>query len=91
MRELLSQPGRDGVKACIATSASIVENLFEMAGAAGHAWLCAVPFFVPHPRVAVAAFFRGVRTVFVAGNGDEALVAAAQTWFARLRERRAAS
>ena len=91
MRELMSQPGRDGVKACTATSASIVENLFEMAGAAGHAWLCAVPFFVPHPRVAVAAFFRGVRIVFVAGNGDEALVAAAQNWFARLRERRAAS
>jgi hypothetical protein len=35
--------------------------------------------------VAGAAFSRGVRTVFVAGNGDTALVAAAQTWFARLR------
>lgn len=90
LRELLSQPGRDEVKACIATSASIVENLFEMAGAAGRAWLCAVPFFVPHPRVAVAAFSRGAHTVFVAGNGDEALVAAAQTWFARLRVCRAA-
>ena len=85
MRDLLSQSGRDEVKACIATSASIVENLFEMAGAAGRAWLCAMPFFVPHPRVAGAAFSRGVRTVFVAGNGDTALVAAAQTWFARLR------
>ena len=85
MRELLSRPLRDGVKACLATSASIVENLFEMAGAAGRAWLCGMPFFVPHPRVAATAFARGVQTVFVAGNGDEALVAGAQTWFARLR------
>ena len=91
LRELFSQPGRDEVKACIATSTSIVENLFEMAGEAGRAWLCAVPFFVPHPRVAVAAFYRGVRTVFVAGNGDEALVAAMQTWYARLRAHYVAS
>jgi uroporphyrinogen-III synthase len=91
MRDLLSQPGRDEVKACIATSASIVENLFEMGGAAGRAWLCAMPFVVPHPRVAGAAFSRGVGTVFVAGNGDEALVAAAQAWFARARAPRAAS
>jgi uroporphyrinogen-III synthase len=84
MRELLSRPGRDGVKACVATSANIVENLFEMAGAAGRAWLCSMLFIVPHPRVAATAFTRGVRTVFVAGNGDEALVAGAQTWFARL-------
>ena len=89
--DLLAQSGVNGVKACIATSASIVQNLFEMAGTAGRAWLCAMPFFVPHPRVAVAVFSRGVRTVFVAGNGDEALVAAAQIWFVRLRERRDAS
>jgi uroporphyrinogen-III synthase len=86
MRELMSR-GRDDIKACMATSASIVENLFEMAGAAERAWLCALPFFVPHPRVAAAAFTRGVQTVFVAGNGDEALVVGMQTWFARLRVR----
>ena len=91
MRELLSRLGRDGMKACLATSSNIVENLFEMAGAAGRSWLCSVPFFVPHPRVAATAFSRGVQSVFVAGNGDEALVAGVQTWFARLRPLHAAS
>jgi hypothetical protein len=56
-----------------------------MAGEAGRAWLCGLPFFVSHPRVAATAFSRGVQTVFVAGNGDEALVAGALTWFAQLR------
>jgi uroporphyrinogen-III synthase len=91
MRELLSRSGRDGMKACLATSSSIVENLFEMAGAAGRSWLCSVPFFVPHPRVAATAFSRGVQCVFVAGNGDEALVAGVETWFARLCPLHAAS
>ena len=85
MRELLSSFGRDGLKACLATSSSIVENLFEMAGEAGRSWLCGMPFFVPHPRVAAAAFSRGVQFVFVAGYGDEALVAGLETWFAGLR------
>ena len=91
MRELLSRMGRDNVKACLATSSTIVENLFEMAGAAGRSWLCSMPFFVPHPRVAATAFSRGVKCVFVAGNGDEALVAGLETWFARLRAYHAAS
>jgi len=85
MRELLARQGGAGVKACLATSSGIVENLFEMAGVAGRAWLCGIAFFVPHPRVAATAYACGVRTVFVAGNGNEALVAGAQTWFARLR------
>ncbi len=89
MRELISGPGRDGVNACLATSSNIVDNLFEMAGAAGRAWLCALPFFVSHPRVAATAFSRGARSVFVAGNGDAALLAGVQTWFARLRPPRA--
>ena len=91
MRELLSRMGRDGMKACLATSSTILENLFEMAGAAGRSWLCSTPFFVPHPRVAATAFSRGVQCVFVAGNGDEALVAGLETWFARLRANQAAS
>jgi uroporphyrinogen-III synthase len=73
----------DGAKACLATSSVIVENLFAMAGAAERSWLCNMPFFVPHPRVAAAAFYRGVRCVFVTGNGDEALVEGVQTWFTR--------
>jgi uroporphyrinogen-III synthase len=82
-RELVSWLDSDAIKACIATSSNIVENLFEMVGTAGCTRLCAVPFFVPHPRVAAAAFSRGVQCVFVAGGGDEALVAGIQTWFAR--------
>jgi uroporphyrinogen-III synthase len=85
MRDLLPRTGRAGAKACMATSSSIVENLFEMAGTAGRGWLCGIPFIVSHPRVGGTAFARGVQTVFVAGNGDEALVAGAMTWFARLR------
>lgn len=84
MLELLSRLGGDGLRACLATSSSIVENLFEMAGTAGRSWLCGMPFFVSHPRVAATAFSRGVQCVFVAGNGDEALVEGMQTWFARL-------
>ncbi len=83
LRELMSRPVGKGRMACLATSASIVENLFEMAGTAGGDWLRAVPFFVPHPRVALAAFARGVQAVLVAGGGDEALVAGVRTWFGR--------
>ena len=82
-RELVSWLDRDAIKACLATSSSIIENLFEMAGIAGRSRLCAVPFFVPHPRVAVTAFSQGAQCVFVAGSGDEALVTGVQTWFAR--------
>jgi uroporphyrinogen-III synthase len=91
MRELASRVGRDGIKACLATSSNIVENLFEMAGAAGLSWLRSVPFFVPHARVAASAFSRGVQCVFVAGSGDEALVEGVQTWLARLRPTHATS
>jgi uroporphyrinogen-III synthase len=85
MLDLRSRSGRDAVKACIATSSNIVENLFGMAGPGGCSWLCSMPFVVSHPRVAAAAFSYGVQSVFVAGNGDEALVKGLQTWFARLR------
>ena len=85
MRDLQSGLGNDSIDACLATSSSIVENLFEMAGQSGGAWLCSLPFFVAHPRVAATAFSRGVRSVFVAGNGDEALISGLQIWFAPLR------
>jgi uroporphyrinogen-III synthase len=91
MRELASRIGRDVIKACVATSSNIVENLFEMAGATGFSWLRSVPFFVPHARVAASAFSRGVQCVFVAGSGDEALVEGVQTWLARLRPTHATS
>ena len=91
MEELLPLWRCGNLKACIATSSAIVTNLYEMAGEAGRPWLLATPFFVSHPRVAATAFCRGVRRVFVAGNGDEALVAGMKTWFARLRPLHAAS
>lgn len=85
MQDLLSDPVRSNVKACTATSANIVVNLFEMAGAVGASWLQGLPFFVAHARVAATAFSRGARTVFVTGNGDDALVAGLTDWFARRR------
>ena len=80
-----SSLGGTGVNACLATSGTIVENLFEMAGARGEGWLRTVPFFVSHARVAATAFARGVQMVFVAGNGDAALVEGLKIWFARHR------
>jgi uroporphyrinogen-III synthase len=91
MEELLPLWRSGELKACIATSSSIVKNLYDMAGEAGRPWLLGTTFFVPHPRVAVTAFSRGVQRVFVAGNGDEALVAGMKTWFARLRPLHAVS
>ena len=85
MEELLPLWRSGTLKACIATSSTIVRNLHEMAGAAGRPWLLGTPFFVSHPRVAATAFSSGAQRVFVAGNGDEALVAGMKTWFARLR------
>jgi uroporphyrinogen-III synthase len=79
----LWQQGR--LRACLATSSEILINLFDMAGEACRPWLCQTPMFVSHPRVAATAFAFGVRTVFVAGTGDEALASGLETWFARLR------
>jgi uroporphyrinogen-III synthase len=91
MEELLPSWRSGDLKACIATSSTIVTNLFAMGGEAVRPWLLGTPFFVSHPRVAVTAFSLGVQRMFVAGNGDEALVAGMKTWFARLRPLHAAS
>ncbi|HEX7810735.1 MAG TPA: uroporphyrinogen-III synthase [Burkholderiales bacterium] len=85
MRGVVSRWQRGEIGASIATSAEIVTNLFAMAGAEGLRWLRDTPMFVPHPRVAAAAFQRGVQALVVAGAGDQALVAALETWFGRLR------
>jgi uroporphyrinogen-III synthase len=85
MLELRLNSGGSAVKACLATSPMIVENLFDMAGAEGEAWLRSIPFFVSHPRVAATAFSLGVQTVFIAGTGDEALVEGLKIWSARHR------
>lgn len=73
-----------GRRACVATSAEIVANLFSMAGDEYRDPLRQVPFFVSHPRVASAAFRSGVRSIFVAGTGDERLAQGLGTWFGRL-------
>jgi uroporphyrinogen-III synthase len=85
MLKLRSNSNGPAVNACLATSRMIVQNLFEMAGTKGEAWLRSVPFFVSHPRVAATAFSRGVQVVFMAGNGDAALVEGLRIWFARRR------
>ena len=81
----LTARAREAVTACVATSSSIVANLFEMAGEDGRPWLRSLVFFVPHPRVAATAYGCGAGTVFVTGNGDEALLSGMATWFSRLR------
>lgn len=82
MRVLLALSESGGLQACVATSAEIVSNLFEMAGEAARSRLCQTPMFVPHARVAATAFAGGVRTLFVAGAGDIALMRALLSWFA---------
>lgn len=82
---LVAGPTRDAVRACLATSSNIVDNLFDMAGATAGGWLRGKAFFVSHARVAATAFRHGASTVFVAGNGDDALVDGLKTWFARQR------
>lgn len=91
MRTLLPRWQQGEIGASIATSAEIVVNLFEMAGAEGLCWLRGTPMFVPHPRVAAAAFQRGVQALVVAGAGDKALAAGLETWFGRLRPEHALS
>lgn len=76
-----------GIGASIVTSAEIVENLYAMAGEAGSPWVRRTPMFVPHPRVAAAAYRLGTRLVMVGGAGDAALASALETWFGRLRPR----
>lgn len=82
MRVLLALWESGGLQACVATSAEIVSNLFEMAGEAARSQLCQTPMFVPHARVAATAFAGGVRTLFVAGAGDIALMRGLLSWFA---------
>jgi uroporphyrinogen-III synthase len=68
-----------------ATSAEIVDNLFNLAGEEGRTWLLGAPLFVTHPRIAGRAFALGVRTVFVSGPGDAGLLDGILTWFCKLR------
>jgi uroporphyrinogen-III synthase len=82
---LLNRLQHDARMACTATSVQIVENLFEMAGAEARPHLERTPFFVTHARVARAAFERGAKTIFVAGDGDASLALGLDTWYGRRR------
>lgn len=68
-----------------ATSAEIVDNLFEIAGERGRRWLCRTPLFVTHSRIAANAFRLAVETIVVTAPGDAGLVAGLATWICRLR------
>jgi len=81
--ELLPRWASGEIQACTATSAEIVGNLFGMADVETRRRLQDTPMFVPHARVAGAAFAQRVRTIVSAGGGDEALAGALGTWFAR--------
>jgi uroporphyrinogen-III synthase len=83
--DLSSEWGAGGRMACVATSAEIVANLFAMAGDEYSEQLRQMPFFVPHPRVATAAFRSAVKRIIVAGNGDASLAQGLSTWYGRLR------
>jgi len=68
---LLAAWARGGVHAVTVSSSEGLANLFDMLGKLGQHWLRTTPLFVPHARVAEAARRLGVRTVIVAGPGDE--------------------
>lgn len=91
MQALLPRWRRGEIGATIATSAEIVANLFGMAGEPGLRWVSRTPMFVPHPRVAAAAFQYGAHALMVTGAGDEALAAGIETWFGRVRPEHAAT
>jgi uroporphyrinogen-III synthase len=73
------------IAAWTASSVEIVDNLFALAGADGSEWLRRKVVFVPHARIAAAAFAHGARTIVVTGAGDAGLLSALETWFGNLR------
>jgi uroporphyrinogen-III synthase len=59
-----------------AMSNATVDNLFDVFGDSAHEALRAVPWLLPHPRVAAAARALGIaRVLESAGSGDEAILA----------------
>ncbi|MGH6629027.1 MAG: uroporphyrinogen-III synthase, partial [Burkholderiales bacterium] len=68
------------IAAWTATSAEIVDNLFDIAGERGRHQLCRAPLFVSHSRIVARAFRYPVETIFVTAPGDSGLVAGLATW-----------
>jgi uroporphyrinogen-III synthase len=73
--------GWNGVDAVTIFSAEALHNLFLMLGDAGVQRLRIAPVFVAHPRIAGEAAKHGVRTVEVAGPGDEEMVGGLVAYF----------
>lgn len=84
---LIERWTQGGIDAVSVTSAAGLENLFALLGAArvsGPALLRETPLFVPHPRVGEAARNLGVERVILTGAGDQALVQALASFFAKV-------
>jgi uroporphyrinogen-III synthase len=73
--------GWDGVDAVTVFSAEALQNLVMMLGDAGMQRLRVTPLFVPHRRIAGEAAKHGIRTVELAGPGDEEMVGGLVAYF----------
>ncbi len=70
------------IGAWLATSGEIIKNIFEMKGLTAHNFLRDAPWFVTHPRLAVAAMEEyKIRKVFVSAPGDDGLIKGLSCWF----------
>ena len=69
------------IDAVTLTSGEGLENLWEILGAEGRAFLDATPIFVPHPRIADRAKALGLREVIVTPPADAGLIASLLEYF----------
>jgi uroporphyrinogen-III synthase len=74
-----------GMDAVTVSSAEGLANLLAMMGEGAMRRLSGIPFFVPHPRVAMEAQRRGLQRAIVAGPGDAEMVAALVAHFGAAR------
>jgi uroporphyrinogen-III synthase len=81
---LMSRWEQKHIDAVLLTSIEGLSNFFAMLPVQGAEYLRATPVFVPHPRIAQAAQELGVRTVRVAGAGDERALAEMRAFFAKV-------
>lgn len=79
---ILAEFRRGGIDAITATSGEGVSNLFALLGPEGEGFLCDMPWFVPHVRIAAAARVLGAQRVAVSAPGDEGLLTTLEEWFA---------
>ena len=72
--ELLDLWARKSIDALVATSAESLNNLYEMVGEQGAAWLKTTLVFVSHPKIEQAGRKLGLTRLIVAPGGDEAML-----------------